>query len=71
MWIRLVGLLIILGGFALSYFAWQSWGKIQEIEDEQEWEDAVYGGGGDFGGLGMIVGAGMILFGGLLALRIL
>lgn len=71
MWIRLIGLLIILAGLALSYFAWRSLGKIQEIENEQDWEDAVYGGAGDLGGWSMIVGPLMILFGGLLALRVL
>lgn len=71
MWTRLVGLLMILAGFALAYFGWRSSSKIQEIEDEQESEDAVYSGQGDFGGLSMVIGAGMILFGGLLALRIL
>jgi hypothetical protein len=71
MWIRPIGLLMILVGFALAYFGWRSSGQIQEIEDEEEWEDAVYGGAGDLGGLSMVVGAGMILFGGLLALRVL
>ena len=62
---------MILAGFALTYFGWRSSSKIQEIEDDEEWEDAVYSGQGDFGGLSMVIGAGMILFGGLLALRIL
>jgi hypothetical protein len=52
-------------------FSWCSSNKIQEIKDEGEWEDAVYGGEGDLGGLSMAVGAGMILFGGLLVLRVL
>ena len=49
MWFRLLGLLLIIIGFALSYFSWRSSNKIQEIEDEWEWEDAVYGGAGDLG----------------------
>ena len=71
MWIRLVSFLIILVGFALAYFGWRSAGKIQEIENDEEWEDAVYGGAGDLGGLSLVGGAGMILLGGLLALRVL
>jgi hypothetical protein len=71
MWVRLLGLLLILAGLGLSYFSWWSSNKIQEIEDEEEWEDAVYGGAGDFGGYSMVLGAGMILFGGLLLLRVL
>ena len=71
MWIRLLGLLLILVGLVLSYFSWWSLSKIQEIENEEEWEDAVYGGAGDLGGFSMVVGAGMMLFGGLLLLRVL
>ena len=71
MWTRIIGLLMILAGFALAYFSWRSSSKIQEIDDDEEWEDAVYGGRGDMGGLSMVVGAGMILVGGLLALRVL
>lgn len=71
MWIRVIGLRMIVVGFALSYFAWRSSAKIQDIEDEEEWEDTVYGGAGDLWGLSMVVGAGMILFGGLLALRVI
>jgi hypothetical protein len=70
MWVRLLGLAMIIVGLALSYFSWRSSNKIQEIEDEWEWEDAVYGGAGDAGGLSMVVGAGMILFGILFALRV-
>lgn len=62
---------MILAGFALAYFGWRSSSKIQEIENEEEWEDAVYSGQGDLGGLSMVIGAAMILFGGLLALRVL
>ena len=71
MWIRLVGLSLIFVGFSLAYFGWRSWGKIQEIEDDEEWEDAVYGGAADLCGWSMVIGAGMILFGGLMALRVL
>jgi hypothetical protein len=71
MWIRLLGLLLILVGLVLSYFSWWSLSKIQEIENEEEWEDAVHGGAGNLGGFSMVVGAGMILFGGLLLLRVL
>lgn len=71
MWIRLIGLLLILAGLALSYFSWRSLSKIQEIEDEEEWEDAVNRGAGELGFWGTAVGAGMILFGGLLVLGVL
>ena len=71
MWVRLVGLLLIFAGLALSYFGWRSLSKIQEIEDDEAWEDAVNSGAGDLGFWGMVFGAGMILFGGLMALGVL
>lgn len=70
MWIRLLGLLLILGGLALSYVGWRETSKIDEIEDQEEWEDAVYGPGGEVIGYATI-GAFMILVGFLLLFRIL
>jgi hypothetical protein len=64
MWLRLLGLFQILAGLALSYFAWHVNSKIQEIDDQEEWDDAVYGSGaGDLAGYSMVFGAGMILVG--------
>jgi hypothetical protein len=58
MLVRLLGLLLILAGLGLSYFSCRSSNKIQEIEDEEEWEDAVYGGAGDLRFYSMVLGGG-------------
>jgi hypothetical protein len=70
MWVRSVGLLLLVGGVALSYVGWRETSRIHEIEDQFEWEDAVYGPGAEVLGFGTI-GACMILVGLLLLFRIL
>ncbi len=71
MLIRLLGLVLILAGLALSYFGWRESSRIREIENEEEWEDAVYGPGGEAWGYGLAYGAILIFVGILLLLRVL
>jgi hypothetical protein len=68
--LRLIGLLLIIVGLALSYFGWREFNRIRDIEDEDEWADAVYGPGGEAGGFGMVFGAISIFAGIVMALRI-
>lgn len=66
--VRLLGLLLILTGSALSYFGWRESNRIRDIEDQEEWEDAVYGHGVEAGGYGTGFGALSICIGILLVL---
>lgn len=60
----LVGLLLIVIGLTLSYFGWRASTRIEDIEDQIEWEDAVYGsGGGEVGWYGIAFGALSIFIG--------
>jgi len=70
MWIRLIGGLLAVGGLALAYVGWRETSKIEEISDQNEWEDAVYGPRGEVAGYG-VIGALLILLGLLLLFRLL
>ena len=70
MWIRLIGGLLVVGGLALAYVGWRETSKIEEINDQRDWEDAVYGPRGEVVGYG-VVGALLILVGFLLLFRLL
>jgi hypothetical protein len=67
----LLGLLLILAGLALSYFGWRASTLVGDIEDQEEWEDAVYGTGGgasEMGWLGITVGALLVIVGAVVSL---
>jgi hypothetical protein len=66
------GLILIVGGLALSYFGWRASTLLNDIDDHEEWEDAVYGiggGGAEMGWLGIALGALMIFMGIVKSLR--
>jgi hypothetical protein len=67
---RLIGALLMVAGFVLSYLGWRSSNRLREIHHQHEWEDEVYSGG-DLGALGTVAGAMLVLIGVLLLLRLL
>jgi hypothetical protein len=58
---KLAGLVLIFAGLALCYYGWWSENKVNEIKNDQEWDDAVNAGGG--GSMGLVFGAMLIFVG--------
>jgi hypothetical protein len=70
MWVRLIGFILIVVGFSLAYVGWREISKIDEIDDQIEWEDAAYGSRGQVAEF-LVIGSFLILVGALLTLRLL